>query len=101
MYYILDGSAAKQPNYGFLYSPGYAYAQGTEFDRENVINLHFGIPHRNSSLRDDVQLLYVTGGIADQFLQFGIRRWYTPYAGRRPASAIRCPTSIRSTTAAR
>jgi len=27
-------------------------------DRENVINVHFGIPHHNDSGRDDVQLLY-------------------------------------------
>ena len=83
VYNILDGSAAKQPNYGFLYSPGYAYAQGTNFDRENVVNLHIGIPHRNSSLRDDVQLLYVTGGIADQFLSSASDVWYTPYAGKK------------------
>jgi hypothetical protein len=27
-------------------------------DRENVVNLHFGIPHKNDAGRDDVQLLY-------------------------------------------
>ena len=27
-------------------------------DRENVVNLHFGIPHRNDAGRDDVQALY-------------------------------------------
>jgi Carboxypeptidase regulatory-like domain/TonB dependent receptor len=27
-------------------------------DRENVINLHFGIPHHNDSGKDDVQILY-------------------------------------------
>jgi Carboxypeptidase regulatory-like domain len=27
-------------------------------DRENVINLHFGIPHSNDSGKDDIQLLY-------------------------------------------
>jgi len=27
-------------------------------DRENVVNLHFGIPHRNGALRDDLQLLW-------------------------------------------
>ena len=27
-------------------------------DRENVVNVHIGIPHRNDSGRDDVQLLY-------------------------------------------
>jgi len=28
------------------------------WDRENVVNLHFGIPHRKDSGKDDVQLLY-------------------------------------------
>ncbi len=83
VYNILDGSAAKQPNYGFLFSPGYAYAQGTNFDRENVVNFHIGIPHRDSGLRDDVQLLYVTGGIADQFYSSASDVWYTPYAGKK------------------
>jgi|HubBroStandDraft_4_1064222.scaffolds.fasta_scaffold00002_11 hypothetical protein len=83
VYNILDGSAAKQPNYGFLSSPGFAYAQGTNFDRENVVNLHIGIPHRDSALRDDVQLLYVTGGIADQFYSSANDVWYTPYAGKK------------------
>jgi Carboxypeptidase regulatory-like domain len=27
-------------------------------DRENVVNLHFGIPHKNDSGKDDIQLLY-------------------------------------------
>jgi hypothetical protein len=28
------------------------------YDRENIINLHFGLPHRNDAGKDDVQLLY-------------------------------------------
>jgi hypothetical protein len=82
IYNILDGSDLKAPNYGFLYSPGYSYAQGVNFDRENVINLHIGIPHHGSSLRDDIQMLYVTGGIADQFYSSANDVWYTPQAGR-------------------
>ncbi|MGA8575193.1 MAG: TonB-dependent receptor [Candidatus Cybelea sp.] len=83
VYNILDGSAAKQPHYGFLFSPGFAYAQGTNFDRENVVNLHIGIPHRDAALRDDVQMLYVTGGIADQFYSSANDVWYTPHAGKK------------------
>ncbi len=67
VYPILDGSGGPAPNYGAVFSPGNSYAQTTNFDRENVINLHFGIPHRGSSLRDDVQALYVVGGIYDQY----------------------------------
>ncbi len=82
IYNILDGSGGKQYPYGFLYSPGYAYAQGVNFDRENVVNFHIGVQHRDSPLRDDIQLLYVTGGIADQFLSSLNDVWYTPQVGK-------------------
>jgi hypothetical protein len=82
VYNILDGSGGKAPNYGFIYSPGYSYAQGTNFDRENVVNLHIGVPHRDSALRDDIQVLYITGGIADQFYSSADDVWYTPKVGQ-------------------
>ncbi|MBV8067882.1 MAG: TonB-dependent receptor, partial [Candidatus Eremiobacteraeota bacterium] len=78
VYNILDGSGGSAPNYGFAYSPAYSYAQGTNFDRENVVNLHIGIPHGTSALRDDIQMLYVTGGIADQFYSSANDVWLTP-----------------------
>ncbi|MBV9718837.1 MAG: TonB-dependent receptor [Candidatus Eremiobacteraeota bacterium] len=83
VYNILDGSAGKAPNYGFIAQPGYSYAQAADFDRENVVNLHIGIPHRDSSLRDDVQMLYVTGGIAAQFYSSANDIWYTPEDGKK------------------
>ena len=83
MYNILDGSGGKAPNYGFIAQPGYSYAQAADFDRENVINLHIGIPHRDSALRDDVQLLYVTGGIAAQFYSSANDIGYTPLVGKK------------------
>jgi Carboxypeptidase regulatory-like domain/TonB dependent receptor len=83
VYNILDGSSGKAPNYGFIAQPGYSYAQAMDFDRENVVNLHFGIPHRDSSLRDDVQLLYVTGGIAAQFYSSANDIGYTPAIGKK------------------
>src|SRR5579871_4286334 len=36
--------------------------------RTSVVNLHFGIPHRNDGLRDDVQLLYDNDEIFTTFL---------------------------------
>ena len=51
------GGFVKAP-IGFL-SPAY------QQDRENIVNLHFGIPHKNGT-KDDVQLLYQTGGITSQ-----------------------------------
>ena len=35
----------------------------TLMDRENVVNLHFGIPHRASGLRDDVQAFWKHRGV--------------------------------------
>ncbi|MFY9718709.1 MAG: carboxypeptidase regulatory-like domain-containing protein, partial [Candidatus Cybelea sp.] len=81
VYNILDGSGGKAPNYGYIAQPGYSYAQAADFDRESVINLHIGIPHRDSSMRDDVQLLYVTGGIAAQFYSSANDIGYTPAVG--------------------
>ena len=66
-YNILDGSGGPGPDYGAVFSPGQSYAQATNFDRENIFNVHFAIPHHNSPLRDDIQALYVTGGIATKF----------------------------------
>ncbi len=44
-------------------SGGQTYALAETDDRENVVNLHFGVPHHGGSLRDDVQLLYLTSRI--------------------------------------
>jgi hypothetical protein len=51
------GFAYAAPNYG---NPAY------QEDRENIVNLHFGLPHLNG-LKDDIQVLYDTGGIATWF----------------------------------
>lgn len=76
VYNVVDGSCTLahgpsscvgDPNFGTTYSPGASYFQAAGFDRENVFNFHFGIPHRNDGGRDDVQLLYVTGNIDTQF----------------------------------
>ena len=36
-------------------------SQPSLWDRQSIVNLHFGIPHKKSDLRDDVQLLYNVG----------------------------------------
>ncbi|MBV8197950.1 MAG: TonB-dependent receptor, partial [Candidatus Eremiobacteraeota bacterium] len=81
VYNILDGTGGKAPSYGFITQPGYSYAQAMNFDRENVVNFHVGIPHRDSFLRDDVQMLYVTGGIQAQFYSSANDIWFTPAKG--------------------
>ena len=45
----------------------YAFGVSNLADRENVINLHFGIPHRHDAGRDDVQLLYNVMALQTQF----------------------------------
>ncbi len=65
---ILDGSHGTAANgYGAKFAPGPSYAQATNYDRENVFNVHIGIPHRNSPIRDDIQALYIAGGINTWF----------------------------------
>lgn len=73
-YNILDGNCAigkhpscSAPSYGAAFAPGNSYAQAFNQDRENVANVHIGIPHRHDTLRDDIQLLWVTGGINTWF----------------------------------
>ena len=36
-------------------------------DRESIVNLHFGIPHKRDSGRDDIQLLYDVSWLSTQF----------------------------------
>lgn len=59
---------------GVAYDPGCyqtispAYSSYSNLaDRENVINLHFGIPHRHDSGRDDIQVLYNGTSLISQF----------------------------------
>ena len=49
----------KNPGCYATITPAYnAFGVSNLADRENVVNLHFGIPHRNDAGRDDVQVLY-------------------------------------------
>ncbi len=45
---------------GLAFAPGTTYSISNTTDRENVVNLHIGIPHHNDGNRDDIQLLYLT-----------------------------------------
>src|SRR5580700_7552070 len=49
-------------------TPAYsAFGVSNIADRESVVNLHFGIPHRRDGGRDDVQVLYNVTGLQTQF----------------------------------
>ncbi len=91
VYNILDGAGGKTFPYGFISQPGNGYAQATDFDRENIVNVHLGIPHKNSPLRDDVQLLWVTGGIAAQFYSSANDILYTPQVGKETGIGFPMP----------
>jgi hypothetical protein len=51
-----------EPNWQIL-APYQIANYPTYYDRETVVNFHFGIPHHHDGGRDDVQLLYQTSTI--------------------------------------
>lgn len=59
---LYDGTPGK-----IDYAPGTTYSIASTTDRENVVNLHLGIPHRRDSNRDDVQLLYLTSEVVAKY----------------------------------
>ncbi len=86
-YNILDGScsvygspltiapgqtcATTNQGYGMQMSPGASWLQAYNQDRESVMNLHWGIKHHHDDGRDDLQALYVTGGITTSYATSG------------------------------
>jgi outer membrane receptor protein involved in Fe transport len=50
----------------FILAPYNAFAGSDVASRDSVVNLHFGIPHKNGT-RDDVQLLFVNDSLRSQF----------------------------------
>jgi hypothetical protein len=65
---IWDGSpvAPGQPatvGNGLYFAPAQTYAIAGTQQRDNIVNLHWGIPHGDKGARDDVQFLYLTSEI--------------------------------------
>ncbi len=58
---VYDGSG---PTY---FSPGQNYAIANTTERDSLGNFHFGLPHKNGQLKDDIQLLFVNSDIHTQF----------------------------------
>jgi hypothetical protein len=52
---------------GYFNAPGQSYSISNTEDREFITNLHFGIPHKDGSGQDDIQLLYANGRIFSPF----------------------------------
>jgi hypothetical protein len=55
----LPTGVANDPGCYQTITPAYnAFGVSNLADRENVVNLHIGVPHRNDAGRDDIQILY-------------------------------------------
>jgi hypothetical protein len=60
--------SANDPGCYQTITPAYsAYGVSNLADRESVVNLHIGIPHRNDAGRDDIQVLYNVVALQTQF----------------------------------
>jgi Carboxypeptidase regulatory-like domain/TonB dependent receptor/TonB-dependent Receptor Plug Domain len=67
-YLQLPTGVANSPGCYQTLTPAYsAFGVSNIADREGVINLHFGIPHRNDAGRDDIQVLYNLVALQTQF----------------------------------
>ncbi len=50
-----------------LFTSGLGFALATQSLRDDIVNLHFGIPHKSNGLRDDVQALWMTSENLNQY----------------------------------
>jgi hypothetical protein len=50
-----------------LFTSGLGFALATQSLRDSIVNVHLGIPHKGSGLRDDVQLLWMTSENLNQY----------------------------------
>ncbi len=52
---------------GLILGPYNMFNYSNISDRENVVNLHFAIPHKNNPYRDDIQVLFDTSNLVSKF----------------------------------
>ncbi len=50
-----------------LFASGNAYGIASSQQRDDILNLHFALPHKNNGMRDDVQFLYLTSEVWAQY----------------------------------
>ncbi len=50
-----------------LFAPGIGYGLAYTAQRDNIVNLHFALPHNGSALRDDFQMLWMTSEVQAQY----------------------------------
>ena len=65
--YVSSGQQTWNTTPGFVSAPGNVYAIANTWDRENVINLHFALPHKFGPFKDDIQLLWMESLLANDF----------------------------------
>ena len=65
---------------GFVYAPVNFLSPSSLQDRENIANIHIGIPHRGDGGKDDIQLLYQTGGITSPLYSSANDLGVAPYS---------------------
>lgn len=62
--FVYDGTAAP---FNEAFVTGSAYGLAHTSQRDTVANIHIAIPHKRNSLRDDVQLMYLTSEVQAQY----------------------------------
>ncbi|HEY7992645.1 MAG TPA: TonB-dependent receptor [Candidatus Eremiobacteraceae bacterium] len=62
-----NGNNPLDPTGKAVFSPGVSDAIASTEDSESIINLHYQLPHRNDSLHDDIQGLYIYSNLLQKF----------------------------------
>ena len=62
-----NGYVYTGPPSNLLFTSGLGFSLATQSLRDNIVDLHFGIPHKNNGLRDDVQALWMTSESLNQY----------------------------------
>jgi Carboxypeptidase regulatory-like domain/TonB dependent receptor/TonB-dependent Receptor Plug Domain len=62
-----NGFVYTGPNTPTLFTTGLGFALATQSLRDDIINMHFAVPHHNSGLRDDIQALWMTSENVNQY----------------------------------
>lgn len=103
---VYVGSNGTDPS--FLFGPGTLYGISNTAQRDTLMNFHFALPHKNSSLRDDIQLLYVNSEIFNNYYSsqndigpasnvpyYGQYTWDDSYTYSGPLMSAPDPTKVQ------
>jgi hypothetical protein len=62
-----NGYVYTGPPSPLLFTSGLGFALATQSLRDDIVDLHFGLPHAAGGLRDDIQLLWMTSESLNQY----------------------------------